>query len=97
MLSLFNSEAKIFAAAVKEAGLDVGVIVIDTLAQSAPDSDENSSADMGTIISNAQLLQRETNGLVVLIHHTGKDASRGARGHSSLYAALELLSRLSAL
>jgi hypothetical protein len=89
MLSLFNSEAKIFAAAVKEAGLDVGVIVIDTLAQSAPGSDENSSADMGRIISNAQLLQRETNGLVVLIHHTGKDASRGARGHSSLFAALD--------
>jgi hypothetical protein len=89
MLSLFNSEAKIFAAAVKEAGLDVGVIVIDTLAQSAPGSDENSSADMGRIISNAQLLQRETNGLVVLIHHTGKDASRGARGHSSLFASLD--------
>jgi len=89
MLSLFNSEAKIFAEAVKEEGLDGGVIVIDTLAQSAPGSDENSSADMGRIISNAQLLQRETNGLVVLIHHTGKDASRGARGHSSLFAALD--------
>ena len=44
---------------------------------------------MGRIISNAQLLQRETNGLVVLIHHTGKDASRGARGHSSLFASLD--------
>jgi hypothetical protein len=89
MLSLFNSEAKIFAAAINEEGLNEGVIVIDTLAQSAPGSDENSSADMGRIISNAQLLQRETNGLVVLIHHTGKDASRGARGHSSLFAALD--------
>jgi hypothetical protein len=89
MLSLFDSDAKIFAAAVKEAGLHGGVIVIDTLAQSAPGSDENSSADMGRIISNAQLLQRETNGLVVLIHHTGKDASRGARGHSSLFASLD--------
>ena len=28
-------------------------------------------------------------GLVVLIHHTGKDASKGARGHSSLFAALD--------
>jgi putative DNA primase/helicase len=89
MLSLFNSEAKIFAAAINEEGLNEGVIVIDTLAQSAPGSDENSSADMGRIISNAQLLQRETNGLVVLIHHTGKDASRGARGHSSLFASLD--------
>jgi hypothetical protein len=89
MLSLFSSEASVFAEAVIEAGLNEGVIVIDTLAQSAPGSDENSSAHMGLIISNAQLLQRMTNGLVVLIHHTGKDASRGARGHSSLYAALD--------
>ena len=89
MLSLFSSEASIFAEAVIEEGLNEGVIVIDTLAQSAPGSDENSSAHMGTIIANAQLLQRMTNGLVVLIHHTGKDASRGARGHSSLYAALD--------
>jgi len=89
MLSLFSSEASIFAEAVIEAGLNEGVIVIDTLAQSAPGSDENSSAHMGTIIANAQLLQKMTNSLVVLIHHTGKDTSRGARGHSSLYAALD--------
>ena len=89
MLSLFSSEAAVFAEAVIEAGLNEGVIVIDTLAQSAPGSDENSSVHMGIIISNAQLLQRMTNGLVVLIHHTGKDASRGARGHSSLHAALD--------
>jgi hypothetical protein len=89
MLSLFTSEAEIFAEAINQEGLNEGVIVIDTLAQSAPGSDENSSADMGRIISNAQLLQRETNGLVVLIHHTGKDASRGARGHSSLFASLD--------
>jgi hypothetical protein len=89
MLSLLSSDAAVFAEAVIEAGLNEGVIVIDTLAQSAPGSDENSSADMGRIISNAQLLQRETNGLVVLIHHTGKDASRGARGHSSLFASLD--------
>ena len=89
MLSLFSSEASVFADAVVEEGLNEGVIVIDTLAQSAPGSDENSSAHMGLIISNAQLLQRMTNGLVVLVHHTGKDASRGARGHSSLYAALD--------
>ena len=88
-LSLFNADSITFATAVKDAGLDAGVIVIDTLAQSAPGSDENSSADMGTIISNAQYLQRATDSLVILVHHTGKDSSRGARGHSSLTAALD--------
>ena len=88
-LSLFNADSITFSAAVKDAGLEAGVIVIDTLAQSAPGSDENSSADMGTIISNAQHIQRATNSLVILVHHTGKDTSRGARGHSSLIAALD--------
>lgn len=87
--SLFNSDAKAFAAAIMEAGLGGGVIVIDTLAQSAPAADENTSSDMGRIISNAQLLQKAINGLVVLVHHTGKDTSKGARGHSSLLGALD--------
>lgn len=44
---------------------------------------------MGTIVASAQCLQRKTDGLIVLIHHTGKDRSRGQRGHSSLLAALD--------
>ena len=35
-------------------------------------------------------LQRLTDGLVLVVHHTGKDtATRGLRGHSSLFAALD--------
>jgi hypothetical protein len=66
-----------------------GVIFIDTLNQSAPGKDENSSEDMGEIIAAAKTLQSHTGSLVVLVHHTGKDASRGLRGHSSLHAALD--------
>jgi RecA/RadA recombinase len=66
-----------------------GVVFIDTLNRAAPEADENSSADMGRIIKGAKELQRRTEGLVVLVHHTGKDASRGLRGHSSLNAALD--------
>lgn len=29
-----------------------------------------------------------TGGLVTLVHHTGKDASKGMRGHSALHAAM---------
>ncbi len=88
-LSLWNSDVDKFAQAIIQEQLDGGVIVIDTLAQSAPQADENASADMGTIISNSQRLKSLTNGLVVLIHHTGKDSSKGARGHSSFMAALD--------
>jgi hypothetical protein len=65
------------------------VVIIDTLNRAAPESDENSSRDMGLILEAAKRLQAMTGGLVVLVHHTGKDESKGLRGHSSLFAALD--------
>jgi energy-coupling factor transporter ATP-binding protein EcfA2 len=65
------------------------VVFIDTLNRAAPTADENSSRDMGEILEAAKTLYRATNSLVVLVHHTGKDASRGMRGHSSLFAAVD--------
>ena len=76
------------AAAVLGAG-GGAVTFIDTLNRAAPTADENSSRDMGSIIEAAKDLQRATGGLVVLVHHTGKDVSKGLRGHSSLFAALD--------
>jgi len=73
-------------AAVVPAG---AVVFLDTLNRAAPTADENSSKDMGEILSAAKQLQSHINGLVVLVHHTGKDATRGLRGHSSLFAALD--------
>ncbi len=65
------------------------VVFLDTLNRAAPTSDENSSKDMGEILEAAKHLQALIGGLVVLVHHTGKDATRGLRGHSSLFAAMD--------
>lgn len=65
------------------------VVFIDTLNRAAPTSDENSSKEMGEILEAAKALYKVTNSLVILVHHTGKDISRGMRGHSSLVAALD--------
>ena len=65
------------------------MVVLDTLSRAIPGSDENDSKTMGLIVSAAKLLQELIGGLVLLIHHTGKDSSKGMRGHSSLYAALD--------
>ena len=73
-------------AAVVPAG---AVLFLDTLNRAAPTADENSSKDMGQILEAAKHLQTITGGLVVLVHHTGKDATKGLRGHSSLFAALD--------
>lgn len=76
------------AAAVLAAGAGA-VTIIDTLNAAAPEADENASGDMGRILEAAKELQRLTGGLVLVVHHTGKDASKGLRGHSSLFAALD--------
>lgn len=65
------------------------VVFIDTLNRAAPTADENSSKDMGEILEGAKRLQHLINGLVVLVHHTGKNTAAGLRGHSSLFAALD--------
>ena len=65
------------------------LLIIDTLNQASAGLDENSSKDMCLILANAQALMRRTNGLVILVHHTGKDTAKGLRGHSSLGAAID--------
>ena len=76
------------AAAVNPLG-EGTVVYIDTLNRAAPGTDENSSKDMGAILENTKRLQSLTKGLVVLVHHTGKDSSKGMRGHSSLHAGMD--------
>lgn len=71
------------------AAIHPGVVVIDTLNAAAPGADENSCADMGVIIESAKRIQVAVGGLVILVHHTGKNAGKGLRGHSSLFAALD--------
>ena len=83
-----QDRADIISAA-RAAGLAGGVLCIDTLAASAPGMDENTSADMGEVIAALKALQAELGGLVLAVHHTGKDATKGLRGHSSLLGALD--------
>lgn len=77
------------ADAIRAAGGAGGIVAIDTLNRASPGADENDSRDMGAIIAGAKLLQAALGGLVLLVHHSGKDAAKGLRGHSSLLAALD--------
>jgi hypothetical protein len=77
------------ADAVTASGGAGGLLVIDTLNRASGGADENSSKDMGEIIDAAKGLQAQLGGTVLLIHHSGKDATKGLRGHSSLHAALD--------
>jgi len=74
---------------VKDAG-GVDMLVIDTLARAMSGVDENSAEGMSRAIDAADRLARELNCFVLVVHHTGKDKERGARGHSSLKGAIDL-------
>jgi hypothetical protein len=69
---------------------NAGLIFLDTLALSH-DGDENSSKDMSLVLRHCKALSDDTGALVVLVHHTGKDESRGMRGSSSLYAGADFV------
>ena len=82
-----SDAAALYGAIIKWGKPDV--IVIDTLSATTPGGNENSGEDMGRVLSHCKLLHRKTGALVVLIHHSGKDATKGARGWSGLRAAAD--------
>ena len=67
-----------------------GVICIDTLAHAANGLDENSS-EMNNILSYFKEIQIALDCLIIVIHHAGKDSSKGMRGWSGLHAAMDFV------
>jgi hypothetical protein len=65
------------------------LIIVDTLAQCMPGGDENGGKDMGLVIAHLKGISKATGAMVLMIHHSGKDASKGARGWSGLRAAVD--------
>lgn len=65
------------------------VVIVDTWAQVTPGANENAGEDMGKALAHCKGIHRATGALVVLVHHAGKDASKGARGWSGLRAAAD--------
>lgn len=70
-------------------GMPVVLTVLDTLSRAMAGGNENSPDDMGAIVRNGTRIQQEGNTHVAWVHHTGKDESKGARGHSLLRAATD--------
>ena len=99
LLQPFNlvstEQRQALAKAIEDTGCGGGVTILDTLNRATPGIDENDSKDMGKAIAAAKQLQTQIGGLVLLVHHVGKDVTRGLRGHSSLQAALDAAIELS--
>lgn len=65
------------------------VVIVDTFAQTTPGANENAGEDVGKALGHCKRIHEQTGALVVLIHHSGKDATKGARGWSGLRAAAD--------
>lgn len=70
-------------------GVEVVLIVIDTLARAMGAGDENKTQDMGVLVKHSDLIRQALDTAIAYVHHTGKDASRGARGSTALRAATD--------
>lgn len=89
-INLFNfSDVSDLVASLQEANFVNGLIVIDTLNQASPGVDENSVKEISQVLNHLKFIQRETNSLTLIVHHSGKDLNRGLRGSSSIRAALD--------
>ena len=89
-INLFNfADVSDLVASLQEANFVNGLIVIDTLNQASPGVDENSVKEISQVLNHLKFIQRETNSLTLIVHHSGKDVNRGLRGSSSIRAALD--------
>lgn len=70
-------------------GQPARMVVIDTLSRALAGGDENASTDMGAFVKNADKIREAVNATLCIVHHSGKDQARGARGWSGLRAATD--------
>lgn len=85
---LEKQDAVDVAKGVKASG-GADLIVVDTFAQTTPGANENAGEDVGKALGYCKRIHEVTGAMVLLIHHSGKDATKGARGWSGLRAAAD--------
>lgn len=71
-------------------------VAFDTVSQTAAGADENDASDMRDYINALDRIREATGAFVDAIHHTGKEASRGARGSSVFGGNIDTVIQISA-
>lgn len=71
------------------------VLIIDTWAAMTSGIDENSSKDVSNALQGLKLLRDKLNCTIFVVHHSGKDFSKGLRGHSAMHAFADNVWRIS--
>lgn len=82
-------ETQDFIEALLEQRAPPSLIILDTLSRCIVNCDENSAKDMGSVTAAIQSISKETGASVLVVHHTGKNPGKGARGSSSIHGAAD--------
>jgi len=86
LIELVNAEAASWG----DGSHAAAFVALDTFSRVLAGGDENSGVDVGTVVLHIDMLRAATRAHVGVVHHSGKDQSRGARGWSGLNAATDV-------
>lgn len=67
----------------------IGLVIIDTMQMALGGADENSATEATAIVENCRRLSLYLDCAVMLVHHSGKDGTKKARGSSAFMAAMD--------
>lgn len=81
-LTLSDDAQEIGKAVLRVGG--ASLIVVDTLSQTTTGANENSGEEMGRVLGHCKGIRHATGAMILLLHHSGKDGTKGARGWSGL-------------
>ena len=88
---LDEKDTSFLAQQIKKYQTVTDLLVVDTLAQATAGADENSSKDMGLALKNIKRISALLRCSYNLVHHTGKNEDRGARGSSVLKGQMDAM------
>lgn len=80
---------KLVEQAISELEIPPQLIIIDTLSRHLMESHENSNDDMARFINRLEDIRLKYECTIILVHHTGKGESNGARGASAIKANID--------
>ena len=92
---LFNSESdsndliEFINTTSKTKGKPFRLIIFDTLSKVMVGANENLTADMNKVMAKIDRIISNAQAHCMVLHHTGKDPSKGARGSNSLLGAID--------
>jgi len=76
---------------IKDLGVPLRMLVIDTMRRAMPGKSENKQEDISIVVDNCEALAREFNCLVVLVHHSPRSDDDRSSGSNALDGAADAL------